>query len=679
MINFPIITRMEIRGFGLYPGRPGRQGLETSFARGLTLIVGANGLGKSTLVNILFRTLTGPFDIGGIDRVDVLGNLDLTEAYRGALRTLFANRVADHARQASIRLDVAFGSNTLSIERSLADLSITDLRDGSTPLPLQGKAEDNEKAFQAKVLELSGISSFGDWILILRYLVFYMEDRRALVWDPSAQREILRILFLDKEDSAAWRSGARKVVALDSEYRNLRVVLNKQKNNIEKKEKERRDFSGLETELDALRRARDEAVREQEGIDANIESEDIQRKLLRDHAVKLESEVDSVRRELASAKILHLDACLPSLSDSAKFILTELMQSGNCLACGAEAGSAQIRINEVLSSGRCVVCDGDNSTGGANVVSAPEFAEHRVAELQKRLKDLEHEGEATQIEAKAANEGFRRSRERRYELVSGIADMSLKIELIERQTPKGDGSVDEDAFRVTILEDTTRDKKADHDEEHAKFSALLETVTEPIFTHAAPIQEEFNTLAQNFLFEACEITWLNKPWKLGQTGVEIEFPAFVFRMSGSDFSMLTERTNPQEVSESQREFIDLAFRMALIKTAGHGESGTIIMDAPESSLDRVFVKNACNVLLDFGNKANNRLLITSNLIDGALLPTLIADLVRHDRLDASLVNLFEEAIQTRAILNSNEAYETAFTAVIQKAKEMAVEDAFHAR
>lgn len=134
MINFPIITRMEIRGFGLYPGRPGRQGLETSFARGLTLIVGANGLGKSTLVNILFRTLTGPFDIGGIDRVDVLGNLDLTEAYRGALRTLFANRVADHARQASIRLDVAFGSNTLSIERSLADLSITDLRDGSTPL-----------------------------------------------------------------------------------------------------------------------------------------------------------------------------------------------------------------------------------------------------------------------------------------------------------------------------------------------------------------------------------------------------------------------------------------------------------------------------------------------------------------------------------------------------------------
>ena len=63
MINFPILRRLDVQRFGLFPGSVGSDGLCVSFKPGLTIVLGSNGLGKTTLVTILFRTLTGPFDI----------------------------------------------------------------------------------------------------------------------------------------------------------------------------------------------------------------------------------------------------------------------------------------------------------------------------------------------------------------------------------------------------------------------------------------------------------------------------------------------------------------------------------------------------------------------------------------------------------------------------------------
>lgn len=40
-----------------------QQGASVTEAPGLTLVLGANGLGKTTLVTMLFRLLTGPSDI----------------------------------------------------------------------------------------------------------------------------------------------------------------------------------------------------------------------------------------------------------------------------------------------------------------------------------------------------------------------------------------------------------------------------------------------------------------------------------------------------------------------------------------------------------------------------------------------------------------------------------------
>jgi hypothetical protein len=121
-------------------------------------------------------------------------------------------------------------------------------------------------------------------------------------------------------------------------------------------------------------------------------------------------------------------------------------------------------------------------------------------------------------------------------------------------------------------------------------------------------------------------------------------------MTGADFPSPVRRTGPEQVSESQREFIDLAFRMALMTVAGSSAVGTLVIDAPESSLDAVFVTRAAKVLSRFAEPSRgNRLLITSNLVEGRLIPSLIQTATPAGEQSQRIVDLFAIAAPTAAV------------------------------
>src|ERR1019366_5373275 len=81
---------------------------------------------------------------------------------------------------------------------------------------------------QSEIARLVGVWSFGGWILLLRHLMFYFEDRRALVWDASAQRQILRFLFLPPSTARKWTEDERVILELDSRMRNLSAALTRE-------------------------------------------------------------------------------------------------------------------------------------------------------------------------------------------------------------------------------------------------------------------------------------------------------------------------------------------------------------------------------------------------------------------------------------------------------------------
>ena len=74
---------------------------------------------------------------------------------------------------------------------------------------------------------------------------------------------------------------------------------------------------------------------------------------------------------------------------------------------------------------------------------------------------------------------------------------------------------------------------------------------------------------------SCNLVWSPQKDKVGQMGESIEFPAFELNMTGSNFPSPMRRNGPDQVSESQREFIDLSFRMALMYVAGQSGIGSL--------------------------------------------------------------------------------------------------------
>src|ERR1043166_8937145 len=69
-ITFPILRRLEVKDYGLFPGKDGH-GLDHTFEPGVTVIPGVNGLGKTTLLNIVYRLLVGPFDPYKTDEIQL--------------------------------------------------------------------------------------------------------------------------------------------------------------------------------------------------------------------------------------------------------------------------------------------------------------------------------------------------------------------------------------------------------------------------------------------------------------------------------------------------------------------------------------------------------------------------------------------------------------------------------
>ncbi|MCW2482180.1 AAA family ATPase, partial [Candidatus Symbiopectobacterium sp. NZEC135] len=348
MVNFPILKQLDIDGYGLYPGTAEKPGLHIDFSKqGLTLVLGANGLGKSTLINILFRMLSGPFDLAKFDQNDELGNLNIIAAERKDLKSFFSDRVSDNATDAKCTLIVDFDNTTLSVTRNLSNLSIIDIKIGQTLLPLSNRVND-EELFQDQIQGLSNVSSFGDWLLILHYIVFYQENRRALVWDTSAQRELLRILLLDNEKSIQWKELTRKVLELDSDFRNLRNTVNKQIKKIKENFQTPEDKTGHRNQIGVLKGLRAETVEYINKLQNDLDVLSNERSTIRSLQLRYKQEIDSIERDIENNKVKILDSTLPKADDTLLFILATINSQKDIFGASDVAGKKIERLQKLI-------------------------------------------------------------------------------------------------------------------------------------------------------------------------------------------------------------------------------------------------------------------------------------------------------------------------------------------
>jgi len=109
------------------------------------------------------------------------------------------------------------------------------------------------------------------------------------------------------------------------------------------------------------------------------------------------------------------------------------------------------------------------------------------------------------------------------------------------------------------------------------------------------VRKRFRFFAGMVLAEHCELVVGSEERPIGQEGKKFEFPYFEVSMNVRSFRSNSEcqKADPHAVSESQREFLDIAFRLALISTVTDGKADSmLVLETPESSLDSLFVYKA---------------------------------------------------------------------------------------
>lgn len=635
----------------MYPGDLADPGLHIEFRPGATLVLGANGLGKTTMIRMMFRMLTGPDDISGIDGGDKLGFRRLsTSGLSKASRTAFATRVSA-VGNAEATLKFSLGPRTFTVTRRLADLSLKSLHLDDGPI-----GHDDEKYYQKTICESAELASFADFVLVLRYLVFYFEDRRQLVWDPSAQIQICRILFLDADMSEKWSRKERDLMTMDSDLRNKRAVMSrtrKEYHRLLKKQSPGRP--DMRAELATLQAAQKGDLARSVQTSDLLDIADRDRQTLRLDLMKVDDERESTFRELEHAQFQAIRTKFPTQDETAHYLMAHLIAEDHCLTCDRDVPAAAVSLRERIRTHQCVVC----STPLPDAPKAvAEISDERIRKLAAQTERLEFRANELTRQLSMMQENYKAHYAEHASILSTIASRTVEIDLISAQLPVAEGEFAQVKSYYDVAEAEMKNLAIETLELWIDFRDFADTCRGSIVEKAESVKEVFESHLENFLAENAKLTWETVPFQVGQyIRDKIDFVSFVLDMSGSDFEDATRRSQPGDVSESQKEFIDLSFRMALMSAAS--QFGTsLVIDTPESSLDGIFAERAADTLVGFANVGDRTLIIASNYVDGELLPSLLEGMKSMEGgLAGRLVDLLRIAKPTAAVRRERVKYE----------------------
>ncbi|HEY0156729.1 MAG TPA: AAA family ATPase [Thermoanaerobaculia bacterium] len=665
MIVFPIFQALTIENYGLYPASSAEP-FVVNFEPGPTAIVGVNGSGKSTLIHIALRCLTGPSTLPAPTTAGELGHIQpRLVALSPQERRFFAKRVADGAKAAFATLRCMFGKRVVEIRRRLSDLSLVSIFVDGKPIQITHATADAEAMYQQEIAKLFHVASAFDVSILLHFLVFMMEDRRTLVWDATAQRQIFRIL-LPPDRASDYAAAQQEFISADSAFRNTRNVINRRTKRVEKSERAVRQLDSAEAARTMLV-AQANVLREQlERASGERSRADADRRDARLAREKAAATRDALLRELEHMKFQALGHRLGTTNDTVKYILTHLLADDECLVCGTSPSPAGAKIDEWVRAGRCPIC-GSAAHTEANVESLSAGDAKRIARLEQQLELAEAQIDDAEQRTARAHEVFVAADALFIELDARRVDLDAQIVQVLRQIPAERAAVaavtdDIDALNRLLDEDRRGLAAAER-----KFRRAVAETVRRVEQLQDDVRRAFQPYVKVFLKENASLLYRTVKAPMGQSGAQFEFPAFQLTMSGGAIAGEALREGPESVSNSQAEFIDLAFRMALMTVASAGSAATLVVDAPEATLDFLFAERAGQQLAKFSYaNGGNRVIVTSYLPSEHLLQALFAKTKRVPERRRRIVDLIKDAAPNAAIRADGPRYEEFLEKIISR-------------
>lgn len=348
-----------MNNFSLYKQQPS---FEFSFSEGINAIIGVNGIGKTTFVEMILYCLLGFKKEYRLKKYKRKTTLEVVKENTNYFSSRFNNTYPDN-HQASVTITFLVGENVVEIRRSLYEDKILFLRINQTNFE-----EINEEIYEASLLELTGFLNFKSLQTIVRNFLFFDEMRINVAWEEDNQDEILRILFFNEELFNQFNTLEQTIIELDTRAKHLsedrrifrqkldellseRNELLQTKDNVEKPDpillSEKKNNLELE-KIDLLTNL------EQLSDEFKIKERELN-KLVGDKN-RTAQQLEQIETEVNQLEVKLYSSVYDNLPDFYLSVERRMLNDGTCLVCNNHDKRLIKHAMEYSERGQCLIC-----------------------------------------------------------------------------------------------------------------------------------------------------------------------------------------------------------------------------------------------------------------------------------------------------------------------------------
>lgn len=658
-LYLPNLKKVKVNEYTLYQQEPT---FEYDFKVGTNAVIGANGIGKTTFVNIIIYCLVGhkkkKFKINKNTKKIKLEYID--EDFFSSRIDISADELINLSAEAS--LEFLLGSTSVVITRSLVNNNIKSLFIDGHEIK-----EPDDIIYQNKIEELSNISHFQDFEVLVREFLFFDEQRNNVAWEIDSQDNILRILLLDEEYHLKINDLEEKITKADTKGRH--------------KSEDKRVAEASYNELVA---AKDDVVKQSKIGDElteppNEDAED--RELIRQKLVLKKNELSdqllNKKEELAleqekynemSQESLQIEGTLSNLSAVYDNVMSEIkrletdlyksiyntlpdyyftieknmLSEGKCLVCNAKSRDIQHNATLLKQKGKCLVCSStlvDSVPVDPSVVDKLNTLNEEKKERLNQVNNQKNKHLKLNTKLNEVKNNIIKLRDTINELERAKVVIESELNKDEPDNGKPDMYNEILKNKEAIINELEKEVRAAYQERDNYKKELIE--------YTQKFKSVINNLNQRLssYFNKYASTFLGLDCKLSVTGKTLNKIPHFYYVPEIDGQI---RKDIWSVSESQRFFIDQAFRMAIIEylQANITNFSTFfITETPEGSLDIAYESQVAMMFNIFSN-SNNKIIFTSNLNSSNFLKELYKNIPVAERPSRTL-NLLEKGKITK--------------------------------
>jgi DNA repair exonuclease SbcCD ATPase subunit len=574
--------------------------LSLDLQSGPNIILGGNGLGKTTIMQAIVYGLTG-------------GDLfEETEKSQRWDHKYFRKRLAkEQLSIATVEVGFGFGKTTMSVLRGFYSSNVLAFRVGTSKKTWVTDQSEAAKAFESALREYGGYQKTADFSLVVHRLLYLPETRRLLAWDTDSQMRILMLLNQDVLPEEEFHRRREILKELDSNRRHTHVVLNKldklQQSMIEESDDEsesesdevslpEEDFHRLVSKLQDTARTRNEIEEELNEVIGRLS--------------EVSTETEALRESVEQCEASLIAGLLSDQEKESSLAVHKMATNGICPVCGIRQETLRTLALEHLNKHLCLLCGSKQ----------PSLSDLELTTLHSQLAEKLRSQQSLESKCRTLQARFEliRRQEDRFQFeVSKARYTQPVLTLIERDLPPTSGEdVKQTKAELIKLEldllAQIKQRQRDLERDYKRFRGAVEN-------RISQLRKAYEAYATDFLGIQCELEEV-------QASELFNFTRFIPRFNNID------RETPDSCSEAQRFFLDIAYRMALIDSTSKGNKGTAIFicETPESALDISYVNNVVQMFDGFTNRGHS-LLLTANIQSTSIAGNILKPYPKSER------------------------------------------------